>query len=616
MVGKRKHSDCAEDMKKSVGRANIRFEFNSQTFAQVFAAFGALKTESEVLNNGDVTVTVTKKERLDNAFNFSMTEVAKTTSANVTVHIYPSTQSLKVQGKTGTIMNNHPFVSFTDIFLEPFLSRVIKEGGPEQDLGLDQGLEQNETTFKEEDATMARPPPLKKARVTKPRDGRNGEQLSERSMLSECQGGQRLISAYLTKKKAIKSEKKKTIVTMKVNNLENKDKIVKRKEVEAEKEKNMMLEKIMPTVPTLPSTPNMTNMPSVPFVLERIPSLDASYTPSGVDTIEYGTYLKSQTEIGNLNVKQRETRLKLANEKKKNARLGNEMKLLKERTLTLEDRIRFLENSLDKDNLTLCVDNARLEDRNRLLERTNTEYQQYHQVQSVSLYNEKLWTCKLQQRNSELKNKMEFIEREKCQSIQQLQIVELQQENSELKNKMELLERKNTKQEPVKALLETMKENNPLNESTQSNHDQTSSPYNKKTRTRQQINRQMKFIRQHIEGEHDEDKPKNIRAENLDGQKVVPLGPIMGMGEGERVYVTMDNVEFTRTGKADNKNGGKGLVVITGLQDNVMDENGGFGVAPVHLNGTAERMVDGRVKFKGEFYSPCLSQVQKINVSA
>ena len=107
--------------------------------------------------------------------------------------------------------------------------------------------------------------------------------------------------------------------------------------------------------------------------------------------------------------------MKLANEKKKNARLGNEMKLLKERTVTLEDRIRFLENSLNKDNLTLCVDNARLEDRNRLLERTNTEYQRYHQVQSD----------KLQQRNSELKNKMEFIEREKCQSIQQLKNYEI-----------------------------------------------------------------------------------------------------------------------------------------------------------------------------------------------
>ena len=64
---------------------------------------------------------------------------------------------------------------------------------------------------------------------------------------------------------------------------------------------------------------------------------------------------------------------------------------------------------------------------------------------------------------------------------------------------------------------------------------------------------------------------------------MVPLGPISGWGEGE--------------------------MVIIGLQD---DEGV---VAPVHLNGVATRMDDGRVRFKGEFYSPCLSQVQTINVS-
>ena len=80
----------------------------------------------------------------------------------------------------------------------------------------------------------------------------------------------------------------------------------------------------------------------------------------------------------------------------------------------------------------------------------------------------------------------------------------------------------------------------------------------------------------------------------------------------------MDDVEYTGTGLEDDKIGRHGRVVITGLQDYVMAEKGlelGFGVAPVHLNGTADMMEDGRVRFKGEFYSPCLSQVQIINVS-
>ena len=117
---------------------------------------------------------------------------------------------------------------------------------------------------------------------------------------------------------------------------------------------------------------------------------------------------------------------------------------------------------------------------------------------------------------------------------------ELQKENSKLKYEIESLERKSRQQPPVKALLETTKENNLLNQPAQSNHDlQTFSPSNNKTRTRHQINRRMKFIRQHIEGKHDADKPKNIRAENLGGQKVVPLGPIVGMGDGETTGVIL-----------------------------------------------------------------------------
>ena len=217
MGNKRKHSDCVEDKTKTVLRAHIRFEFNSQTFMKVMAAFDAFKTESKVLSNGDVTVT--KRENQDRAINFSMTDVKKTINANVTVYIYPSTQSLTVQGKTGSIMNNHPFVSFTDIFLEPLLNRLVEAGD----------LQQDKSTVTEDDASaIARPPPLKKARVTKPGDERNIVKPPQKSMLTKCQGVQMSISAYLTKKKEVESEETK-----------KEKKIVKKAGVEAEKEKNI-----------------------------------------------------------------------------------------------------------------------------------------------------------------------------------------------------------------------------------------------------------------------------------------------------------------------------------------------------------------------------------------
>ena len=89
------------------------------------------------------------------------------------------------------------------------------------------------------------------------------------------------------------------------------------------------------------------------------------------------------------------------------------------------------------------------------------------------------------------------------------------------------------------------------------------------------------------------------------------LGPITGREEGEKVYVTVDDLEYTVTGSGQNKKGGRGRLVITG----VGVDWGGLGVAPVHLNGAATRMDDGRVNFKGEFYSPCESEVQIINVA-
>ena len=626
MGNKRKHSDCVEDKRKTVFRAHIRFEFNSQTFMKVVAAFGAFKTESKVLSNGDVTVT--KRENQDRSINFSMTDVKKTTTANVTVHIHPSTKSLIVQGKTGSIMNNHPFISFTDIFLEPLLDRLVEAGGQEQD----------KSTIKEDDATtIARPPPLKKARVTKPGDERNIVQPPEGSVLTKCQGVQMLISAFMmqmVKKKKEEPKKEEKIVKKTEVEAEKEKKIAKKTEVEAEKEKNIEPEKDMPTVSS------MHDMPFVPSMLEEMPTFDDSFTLSGVenknfrDPIEYNTNLKNKVEIAeplitNLNVNQKEQRLKLAIEKKKNARLGNELKLLEGRKRALEDRIGSLEKS-------------------------NTKYQQDHQTLSGRVYNEKHLTCKLQDENSGLQKRIGLLEKNNsklCCSIELLQstnknekhlklqqenqelkikiglleidiqnsfdnknhVITLKKENSELKKGIELLERKDKKLEPNKVLLDITSESNMLNQSTQSNHDQTFSPYNTNTRARrrnsQKERRVSNFKRQHIEGKHEAGKQKNIKAENLGGQKVVLLGPIMGRGEGEQVYVTVADVKYTGTGLADESGGQAGRLVITALS---LDEEG---VAPVHLNGPATKMDDGRVIFKGEYYSPCISQELTINVS-
>ena len=146
------------------------------------------------------------------------------------------------------------------------LSRLVKAGSPEQ----------YKSTCKEDDAIIiARPPPLKKARVTKPGDDIDIVQPAERSMLTKSQGRQKLISAYLMKEKEVESEEKKKTAKMaayfsflhKVEKIvKKKDKTVKKKEEEpeeekkivtnteeqGEKEKNIVLEKLCPLHPACP----------------------------------------------------------------------------------------------------------------------------------------------------------------------------------------------------------------------------------------------------------------------------------------------------------------------------------------------------------------------------
>ena len=117
-------SSAGEDLAKSVGSAHIKFDFDSHTLARLLVVFHNFTAEDVVYEDHNVSLRVTKRDYLDNAIKFSMMVLKNESEAKVTMHIYPGTQSIMVQGKTGKIMGRPPFVSFTDIFLEPFLTSL------------------------------------------------------------------------------------------------------------------------------------------------------------------------------------------------------------------------------------------------------------------------------------------------------------------------------------------------------------------------------------------------------------------------------------------------------------------------------------------------------------
>ena len=121
------------------------------------------------------------------------------------------------------------------------------------------------------------------------------------------------------------------------------------------------------------------------------------------------------------------------------------------------------------------------------------------------------------------------------------------------------------------------------------------------------------FLRQHSKGEHGAKKQRNMRAEDLVDQRVVPLrvsgssSVRRGREEGEVLYSTIDAVRYRGIGLVDNAVEGQGNLVFTGVQE----EEGGGGVAGVHLNGIATRIDDRHVQFGDEVYSQCLSQMSQ-----
>ena len=123
----REAASAGEEIVKSVGSAHTNLDFDSQTLARLLVVFHNFTAEDVVYEDHNVSLRVTKRDYLDNAIKFSMTDLQNGSEAKVTMHIYPGTQSIMVQGKTGKILGRPPFVSFTDIFLEPLLGRINKK---------------------------------------------------------------------------------------------------------------------------------------------------------------------------------------------------------------------------------------------------------------------------------------------------------------------------------------------------------------------------------------------------------------------------------------------------------------------------------------------------------
>ena len=132
---------CSENQPRVEGAAHVKYQFNSQTFERLLATVHGFKEEEEVFRNKDISIKVTTKGYLDAPIKFELSEMKKELKGQVTMHLYPGTTSLMVQGNSGRILNKTPFLCFADVFLEPLIAG-------EEDLALGKRMRRDEEEVK------------------------------------------------------------------------------------------------------------------------------------------------------------------------------------------------------------------------------------------------------------------------------------------------------------------------------------------------------------------------------------------------------------------------------------------------------------------------------------
>ena len=160
-MGNKRKAPHMGETQRTDGPAHVKFQFNSETFERLLAAFQGVCSSSEdvIFRNKDVSITVTTKGYLDAAMKFELWEMEKNLKEQVTVHLYPGTTSMMVQGRSGTILGKPPFLCFADVFLGALVAgegmgmgkrmRKDEEKTTERDLGKQGGEEEYELKVKE-----------------------------------------------------------------------------------------------------------------------------------------------------------------------------------------------------------------------------------------------------------------------------------------------------------------------------------------------------------------------------------------------------------------------------------------------------------------------------------
>ena len=81
--------------------------------------------EKEVFHSEALSIKMKSRGSVFQAMKFCLSEFGKKVVAEVVVHLYPSTTSLMVQGSSGLILGNKPFLCFADVLLEPLFAGEV-----------------------------------------------------------------------------------------------------------------------------------------------------------------------------------------------------------------------------------------------------------------------------------------------------------------------------------------------------------------------------------------------------------------------------------------------------------------------------------------------------------